>query len=91
MTTHLVSPANMLNKTSDTVRSSLSKTKTDTFHRKPVLICTRTPSAAKELYNFLKSDLRDIDCRKIVCLSDGVDVDEKYDLLGKQTVYVVTD
>ena len=81
----------MKKKAADAIRSSLSKTKTDSFHRKPILVCTRTSQTCKDLYSYLKTELRDIDCRKIVCLADGRDVDEKFDSLGKQTVYVVSD
>ena len=43
------------------------------------------------MMNYLKEELKANDVKKIICLGDYEDVDEQYDLLGKQTVYVVAD
>ena len=41
--------------------------------------------------SYLKEELNANDVKKIICLVDYEDVDEQFDFLGKQTVYVVAD
>lgn len=59
--------------------------------RKPIIVYTRTAETAESLTDYLKRELRDIDCKKVLCLGSYEDVDSEWDKLGKQTVYVIAD
>ena len=87
----LVSPDSMKRKVADAIRASLSKSKTETFHRKPIMVCAKTGEQAKDLTDYLKDELRSDDVNKILCLAQYSDIDEFYNDLGKQTVYVISD
>lgn len=52
---------------------------------------TRTAATAESLTDYLTKELRDIDCKKILCLGSYEDVDSEWDKLGKYTVYVIAD
>ena len=87
----LIAPDSMQQKVADTIKLQLQKSRSDNILRKPILVCTKEAETAKILTSFLKEELSDSNVKKIMCLTSYRDVDEQFDLLGKQTVYVVAD
>lgn len=79
----LVTPDSMRRKVADLIRHQLSKSKTEDFLRKPIVICVRSATKAKDLTDYLKHELRD--CKKILCLADYNQLEDSLDqhLLGK--------